>query len=100
MNKIIQMGNRIQKVLNERGMNIKDLSKKTNINYNTLRGFITSGNTISLEKLFIIIDYLGITFSYVAGETNSPTSNKKDLYLSVLNEFNQVLEKVYNDTNA
>lgn len=50
----------IKSIAYERGLNIRDLSEKSDIPYPTLRRFLNDGKEISCSKLITVLTSLGI----------------------------------------
>lgn len=59
---------KIIEAMEDNNINKRELSKKTGINFNTLRGYIDSANKIPLEKLSKIAKALGVSVAYLIGE--------------------------------
>jgi len=67
----LSVNKRVQEVMEQKETNNHDLSSMTGLNYNTLRGYTTSGAQIPLAKLQIIAKALDVPTSFFLGEEDS-----------------------------
>lgn len=59
----------IEDLMQKRGLTNHDLSKMTGINYNTIRGYITSAHHIPIEPLIKIADALNVSIDFLLGRS-------------------------------
>lgn len=83
----------IDDLMRKRGLTKRDLAEKTDIPYNTIRGYITSGNHIPIDPLIKFADVLNVSVDYLLGRSKIEKIDD----IEALCEFAQ---KVFNDYKA
>ena len=58
----------VKELMKKEGINKNVLSQRTEININTIRGYIDSWNNIPIENLYKIAQALKVNVSYLLGE--------------------------------
>lgn len=67
----------IKDLMIEKGMDTHVLHRRTGINYNTLRGYLNSGNSFTLDSIIKIADALDVSVDYLLGRTEIKMYNDK-----------------------
>ncbi len=70
---------KIVKAMEDINIDKRELSRRTGINYNTLRGYIDSANNIPLENLSKIAKALKVSVAYLIGEVPFKNFDKETL---------------------
>lgn len=92
----------------EKGFDKKDLAQKTSININTLNEYWDGNNLPQLEKALVISNALGVSISYLVGQTQIKESDNiaiceklkiDDTTFNNLNEISKINEHYNNKYN-
>ncbi|WP_427340509.1 helix-turn-helix domain-containing protein [Caloranaerobacter sp. DY30410] len=88
------VGKRIKKLRKERGLSLKELSKKTDISISFLSDIENGRSNPSLERLKDIARGLNTTVSYLLGETDDVEINSEIKELLSNPEFLKILDEL------
>ncbi|WIF94456.1 helix-turn-helix domain-containing protein [Caminicella sporogenes] len=88
------VGKRIRKLRKERGLSLKELSKKTDISISFLSDIENGRSNPSLERLKDIARGLNTTVSYLLGETDDIQINSEIKELLSNPEFLKILDEL------
>lgn len=88
------VGKRIKMLRKERGLSLKELSKKTDISISFLSDIENGRSNPSLERLKDIAKGLNTTISYLLGETDDIEINSEIRELLSNPEFLKVLDEL------
>ena len=79
---MIDVGERLKQLMDERGMNMYSLAKKSNLSWNTIKNFYSRQTKPTIVTVSMLCDGLGITlaqFFDVDGETDHLTGEQQHL---------------------
>lgn len=79
--------NRIKEIMVAKGISKEQLSEETGIKLNTLKGYLNSGNKITIKKLIKIAHALDVCVSYLISETEIENIN-------TINEIFNCIKKI------
>ena len=61
---------RLKELMEEKGLNIKELSKKTKIPQSTINGWTLKVSSPKIDNLCTVADFFGVTTDYLLGREN------------------------------
>lgn len=85
----LSVNKRVQEVMEQKQIDNHMLASLTGLNYNTVRGYTTSGSPIKFPKLQIIAKALDVPTSFLLGEE---TSLEKENLRKAVAEMQKVLD--------
>lgn len=89
---MIDIGARLQQLMDERGLNMYSLAKRSGLSWNTIKNFYARQSKPTVTTLSMLCDGLGITLSqFFEEDDNSVHLSAEQQHL--LNRWNQLTDK-------
>lgn len=89
---MIDIGERLQQLMDERGLNMYSLAKRSGLSWNTIKNFYSRQSKPTVTTISMLCDGLGITLSqfFEEGSDNAHLTAEQQ---HLINRWNQLTDK-------
>ena len=89
---MIDIGERLQQLMDERGLNMYSLAKRSGLSWNTIKNFYSRQSKPTVTTISMLCDGLGITLSHFF-EEDSDNVRLTAVQQHLINRWNQLTDK-------
>ena len=90
----LSVNKKVQEVMEQKQINNHILASLTGLNYNTVRGYTTSGAPLPISKLQIIAKALDVPTSFLLGEEASLEKEKLQKAVADMQKILNIMSKI------